>query len=564
MVRHRPIWLLIGLFVLSSLACNAFAGQTEPGVTLPPPPTTAVNTTPAVDGSDDETNGPAPTATLPGEVAAEEGETSSGEPMVRVLVDLNVRGGPGVQYERVGFLLENQTVPILGRDPDTGWWKIECPPRAEGSECWISGGSQYSAATNTEGVPVAAVPPTPTPVPPTATPAPSTEREVAAGRAGLLAYVDDDGLWVAVLDLQQDPPQAVEPRQLVDSSDVQLPFISPDGQKVAYLAGGGEENERHVIDLDDGDDTTLVNSADDLPLAAEEDSDDVAVLIGQVQWLADSQTLAFNTDVSNLVGPGFASQEDLWTVTLDGELTEQFEAGTGGGAFDISEENRVLMGQTEAVVRARLGGGEPETVIEFDFINTASEYAYYPQPQWTADGGRAYVAIPSQEQFAPRASTALWRIPATGPAEPLEILLGNTLFNPVVWSPDGSVLAYVFLDMGTSNPLPVLMLAEASGHSRSPYADGQQLTFHGWSQNEDHFLYAGNGFYAIGEVGELPMEIVVPDNQQAVAGQWITETTFVVVVGSTGAWDIVSGNASGDTTTLLSDVGRREFDVWGP
>lgn len=563
MVRHRPIWSLIGLFVLSSLACNAFAGRTEPGVTLPPPPTTVVNTTPAVDNGQDETSGAAPTATLEGEAAIEEGETPSGEAMVRVLVDLNVRGGPGVQYERVGFLLENQTAPILGRDPDTGWWKIECPPRAEGSECWISDGAQYSAATNTEGVPVAAAPPTPTPVPPTATPAPATEREVVAGSAGLLAYVDD-GLWVVTLDLRQDPPQGGELRQLVDSPDVQQPFISPDGQKIAYLAGVPEENELHVIDLEDGDDTTLVNSADDLPLAAEEDSDDMAVLIGQVQWLADSQALAFNTNVANLVGPGFASQEDLWTVTLDGELTEQFEAGMGGGAFDISENNRVLMGQTEAVVRASLGEDEPETVIEFDFINTASEYAYYPQPQWTADGDRAYVAIPSQEQFVPRASTALWRIPATGPAEPLETLLGNTLFNPVVWSPEGSVLAYVFLDMSVSNPLPVLMLAEASGHSRSPYADGRQLTFHGWSQNEDYFLYAGNGFYAIGEVGESPMEFVVPDNQQAVAGQWITESSFVVVLGSTGAWDVVSGNVSGDTMTLLSDVGTSQFDAWGP
>ena len=33
---------------------------------------------------------------------------------MRVLVDLNVRAGPGVGYERVGFLLRDETAVILG------------------------------------------------------------------------------------------------------------------------------------------------------------------------------------------------------------------------------------------------------------------------------------------------------------------------------------------------------------------------------------------------------------------------------------------------------------------
>ena len=33
---------------------------------------------------------------------------------------------------------------VIGRDPISGWWHIECPPDAEGETCWVSGGTQYT------------------------------------------------------------------------------------------------------------------------------------------------------------------------------------------------------------------------------------------------------------------------------------------------------------------------------------------------------------------------------------------------------------------------------------
>jgi hypothetical protein len=54
-----------------------------------------------------------------------------------------------------------------------------------------------------------------------------------------------------------------------------------------------------------------------------------AVLIDQVDWLPNSQTLAFSTNIVNLEGPGAAPQADLWLVTTSGSLTEQFAVGHG-------------------------------------------------------------------------------------------------------------------------------------------------------------------------------------------------------------------------------------------
>ena len=86
---------------------------------------------------------------------------ASGDPTVTSLVDLNVRTGPGTNYDIVGALPANSSATIVGRSPDGFWWKITCPANV-GNECWTSAGSSYSTASNAGGVAVASVPPAPT------------------------------------------------------------------------------------------------------------------------------------------------------------------------------------------------------------------------------------------------------------------------------------------------------------------------------------------------------------------------------------------------------------------
>ncbi|UCC89639.1 MAG: SH3 domain-containing protein [Anaerolineales bacterium] len=92
---------------------------------------------------------------------------ASSGPSVTVDVNLNVRTGPGTNYERIGALAEGSTVNITGRDVNSAWWQIPYPD-APGGKGWISAG--YGAASNTDGVPVVEAPPTPTPAAPTAPP----------------------------------------------------------------------------------------------------------------------------------------------------------------------------------------------------------------------------------------------------------------------------------------------------------------------------------------------------------------------------------------------------------
>jgi hypothetical protein len=88
-------------------------------------------------------------------------------PSMTVEVDLNVRTGPGANYERLGWLPAGTRVDIIGRNAAGTWWQIPYPDAPDG-KAWISGG--YGTLSNAEEVPLAAAPPPPTPAAPVATP----------------------------------------------------------------------------------------------------------------------------------------------------------------------------------------------------------------------------------------------------------------------------------------------------------------------------------------------------------------------------------------------------------
>lgn len=101
---------------------------------------------------------------------------------------MNVRSGPGTNYNIIGTAEPGQRYVITGKNPQGDWWQIDY----NGQSGWLFG--QLVTAENTEGVQVAAnipapppptatpIPqPTPTPVPaqPTPTPAPRYEFNIA-------------------------------------------------------------------------------------------------------------------------------------------------------------------------------------------------------------------------------------------------------------------------------------------------------------------------------------------------------------------------------------------------
>lgn len=543
--RTAWLWLTISLLILTSLACNAFAGNLEP---TPAPPTPA-----APDGIDIT---PTPTAPLAPTATSDGTPGPSGNPRLTVLVDLNVREGPSVQYDRLGFLLEGEEVTVVGKDPATGWWKIACPDNVEGDECWVSGGEEYTRAVETDGVPVAEAPPTPTPVPP----------ELGPGE-GVMVYVDNGRLFAASLDLTQNPPTAGEPRQLAQVGNVQTAVIAPDGRRVAYVAGSLQSNTLNVVNIDGRDVRTLVNS-EDMTLAPEA-PDGFVPLVGRVAWL-DAQTLIFNTDQVSRTGPGSGSQEDLLRVDIDGELTELFPPGEGGGAFAISAAGQVVLSRRDSLALADLTAETPtsETLATFGMVNTASEYIYYPRPQWTRSDG-SYAAVPDADPWQAQSGATLWQIDPGGTAVSSGRIPGNILFTDVYWSRDGSRLIYIQQLMGDPSAVPQLIIANGSGANAVPYGEeGEAQRVFPWSPGEQSFVYVASSFYAIGQPDAAPRQIPLASGQQVADAQWINSGAFVTAVGfaDDNSWTLISTNRDGTTAQLatLSSGPDVQLDVWAP
>jgi len=108
---------------------------------------------------------PTPTVT-PGTPTA----TVSTEPHLVTKTDLNVRAGPGTEYDLLGLLPNGATTEIVGQDGSRQWWQIRFAPAANGFG-WVSADPAYAQTFNVETVPVVPSPPTPTGTPTqTATP----------------------------------------------------------------------------------------------------------------------------------------------------------------------------------------------------------------------------------------------------------------------------------------------------------------------------------------------------------------------------------------------------------
>lgn len=537
--NHNATKLLLAVLMFASLACNAFAGNLEP---FPEPPEISDRPTSTMIPEN-----MAATATLAGADSADEATVS-------MLVDLNVRSGPGVQYERVGFLSEGTSVAAIGVDKLSGWWKVQCPTSLNNDECWVSGGSQYVAVNNVQNVPAAVAPATPTTIPPA----------VEEGQ-GLLAYLDNGKLYVAGLELSQSPPGLPsDARQVSRTDGVQRFSFSPDGRRIAYTAGTNRSNSLNIVNVDNGDHRTLVTS-NIIPVAEDLEVDQAIVLIDYIQWLPDAEGVAFNTTMRNLGGLDVGSQEDLWFATIDGELVESFAAGEGGGTFAFDPDGRVLLTRAGELARATLNGQEQNPILRYEPINTASEYIYYPSPQLTSSG--AFFAVPASDPWLPGAETTLWQAPYNSPAIEIGRVADVDLTQPVVWSSDGQKIAFIQQPGDGEQPVSRLYIAEGDGSDALPYAGGTSLNIFDWKPEDDQFLYAGTGFYAIGRSQAPPNQILLPEGQTAAGARWLAGDDYLVTIvdPANQSWEIRSANLSGETTVLASGLGQwSTTEVWLP
>jgi Tol biopolymer transport system component len=97
-----------------------------------------------------------------------------------------------------------------------------------------------------------------------------------------------------------------------------------------------------------------------------------------------------------------------------------------------------------------------------------------------------------------------------------------------------------------------------------------QLEFYEWSPDGQSFLYRsqnnGNVFrYHVGRIGQAPGVKVIPGNETALSPIWVTNSTFVLAIGSSNSWQLTAANIHGNEQALVNiTVNNPVFDVWSP
>jgi hypothetical protein len=90
-----------------------------------------------------------------------------GGPTVLASEQVNVRAGPGTNYDQVGVLIPGQTAPAIGRSPGNEWIQIEYPG-GPGNRAWV-----FAPLVSIRAGTIEDLTPAETPPPPTAPPTPT-------------------------------------------------------------------------------------------------------------------------------------------------------------------------------------------------------------------------------------------------------------------------------------------------------------------------------------------------------------------------------------------------------
>lgn len=139
-VNGDPVWVAANLVqVQGDIAKVPIAVASGPTASSLPPTSTPVARATAV-----------PSAT----------KAAAGAASLTVVGDtVNVRGGPGTNYSRIGAASQGQVFRITGRNPDRSWWQIAF----QAGTGWINAGAQFvQAQGDLSQVQVAVAPPPPT------------------------------------------------------------------------------------------------------------------------------------------------------------------------------------------------------------------------------------------------------------------------------------------------------------------------------------------------------------------------------------------------------------------
>ena len=348
--------------------------------------------------------------------------------------------------------------------------------------------------------------------------------------------------------------------QLVPPSGVCCSYVSPDGSMIAFTRYTDYQFVAlEVINSDGSNRRTLMDAAavNALPRPAES----IGSEPGQIAWVPNSHVLAMNTRTL-YEGPGLAFSESLYLVNADtSAVSTLLNTGSSSWKFFYSPDaTKIAISLPTQVDMYNADGSVLElTEIYYDFVNTASEYAWVASPVWSADSSTLVAGVPPSNPWDEvPGDSSIYRFAADGMSGEifLQTQMPNLEGGNVAFSPDQSKFLY-FTRFGVpADNTYTLNIGFFDGTPSAAYANGGFNENPVWSPDNSHFFYAiGSGNTNtpyIGQVGAAP--VAIADYSNAGQIQWLDDNRYLVVSQNAGVSRLLLGTI-GSPTGLIFDSG---------
>ncbi len=390
----------------------------------------------------------------------------------------------------------------------------------------------------------------------------------ASGLACSVAYTNGSQLYCLKPD--GTPMLLADPGS---ESTVSSPQISPDGTLIAYLLNlPNNTSELWLVQADGSGNRRLV-TRDQVTRG----DPNVAESPNVFEWQPGTHTVFFNLRyllLSGEGGPGEYLYNDLWKVDADtGTVLNVLPRDSAGRFFLSPNGQHVALSLPQAIELSNADGSTRQHLLDFPFINTASEYAFKPTATWNPDSSSFMVFIPSAEPMAADASGTIYRMGVDGSVQKLATFAGNFVFGgsplPEI-SPDGRFVIYGQTAADNSS---ALHLARTDGSSNVVVDSQSPLRGLGWSPDSNHYAYAVLAAGVLGSGGagggflapvEGPLQSFA-SGATILAVHWWDTTSFIFYGSVEGAWGLYYQRLS---EPLQREVGgltnQSSFDVKAP
>ncbi len=344
--------------------------------------------------------------------------------------------------------------------------------------------------------------------------------------------------------------------QLTTSGDVSAAFVSPDGQLVALTRTTDEISYTlDVINFDGSGQRTLQAATGFASLPRPAGS--ISSIPGQITWIPNSRSLAMSVRIV-YEGPGSSTGNSLYFIDADsGTITAPINLSeVWNFRYTFSPDgSKIAISLPEGIEIYNPDGSKLEKkVLAYEFVNTASEYAWVASPVWSADSKTLMAAVPPKEPFNdPVADSTVWRVTADGLSGEMTMSRQMMYFPGgfAAFSPDLNKIVYLTRYGAAVDNLRSINFSNIDGSGEVTYATGKIYKVPIWSKDGSKFFYtiSDSGAY-IGQEGAAPLSL--PDFYNAQSVQWLDGNRFIASVGPAGGWKLLLGTVGSSTGVIYS------------